>query len=230
MALMCVLFGSLYAKDLVKEGKQPADFVGKKAKLISVDYGDLNSDNRKDMVLVIEEINPNNIKRNDEYDSSREFNYNPRTLLVMFQDEKGIYHLEPSSINSQFIPSQDDPENSNLMVDSGIDIKNNQLIVSFSTMMSSGSWYATSSSFRFRYQDNQFVLIGADTLGWHRASGIGNADSYNYLTNAHKHTEDFVVAFTEENENLNPKITFGKIYSKMKGLTPLSEMENFYDY
>lgn len=53
MALMCVLFGSLYAKEqnFVKEGKQPSDFVGKKAKLITANYGDLNGDNRKDMVF-----------------------------------------------------------------------------------------------------------------------------------------------------------------------------------
>ena len=230
MALMCVLFGSLYAKEqnFVKEGKQPADFVGKKAKLISTNYGDLNGDNRQDMVLITEEINPKNIKKGEGYDSSREFNYNPRTLLVMFQDEKGVYHLELSSINSHFIPPEHDEENTNFMVDTTVDIKNNQLIVSFETMMSMGSWYATSASFRFRYQNHQFVLIGEDTAEWHRASGIGSADSYNYLTNVHKHTEDLIVIGSEESEGLEPKITTSKINPKMEKLTPLSKMENPY--
>ncbi|MDD5549513.1 MAG: hypothetical protein PHI79_07980 [Sulfurovaceae bacterium] len=232
MALMCILFGSLYAKEqnFVKEGKQPADFVGKKARLISTNYGDLNGDNRKDMVLVIEDTNPKNIKKGEGYDSSREFNYNPRTILVMFQDEKGVYHLEPSSINGELIPPEDDEENPNFIVDSAVDIKNNQLIVSFTTMMSMGSWYATSSVFRFRYQNNQFVLIGADTSEWHRASGVGSEDSYNYLTNVHEHTEDLVVMESEENEGLKPKITTSKINPKMKKLTPMSEVENFNDY
>ena len=226
MTLMCIFLGNLYAKNFVKEGKLPSDFVGKKAKLISVNYGDLNGDNRKDMVLIIEEINPNNIKKEEAYDSIRTFNYNPRTLLVMFQDAKGIYRLEPSSVNTQLIPSENDPDNSDLMVDSGINIKNDQLIISSTSMMSMGSWYATSSVLRFRYQDGQFVLIGADTTEWHRASGVGSADSYNYLTNVHKHTEDLVLIETPESEDIKPKITFGKIHPKMKSLTPLSEVES----
>lgn len=230
MALMCVLFGSLYAKEqvFVKEGKKPSDFVGKKAKLISANYGDLNGDNCQDMVLITEEINPKNIKKDDEYDSSREFNYNPRTLLIMFQDKKGVYYLEPSSINSHFIPPEHDEENPNFIVDSAVDIKNNQLIVSFHTMMSMGSWYATNSIFRFRYQNNQFVLIGEDTTEFHRASGIGSADSYNYLTNVYKHTENLIIMESEESEGLKPKVTTSKINPKIEKLTPLSKMENPY--
>lgn len=232
VALMYIVSIGLSAKEqnFVKDGKQPSDFVGKKAKLISTNYGDLNGDNLKDMVLVIEDTNPKNIKKGDGYDSSREFNYNPRTILVMFQDEKGIYHLEPSSINSQLIPPEHDEESPNFIVDNQVDIKNNQLIISFHAMMSMGSWYASNSVFRFRYQNNQFVLIGADTTEFHRASGVGSEDSYNYLTNVHKHTEDLIVIDSEENEGLKPKITFSKINPKMKKLTPMSEIESFNDF
>lgn len=232
MALMFILSSGLSAKEqnFIKEGKQPADFVGKKYKLISTNYGDLNGDGRKDMVLVTEEINPNNIKKGEGYDSSREFNYNPRTLLVMFQDAKGIYHLEPSSINSQLIPPENDAESPNFIVDSAVEIKNNQLIISFRTMMSMGSWGATNSSFRFRYQNDQFVLIGADTLEFMRNSGVGSEDSYNYLTNVHKHTENLVIIDSEENEGLKPKVTTSKINPKIKKLIPLSEVKNFNDF
>ena len=45
-----------------------------------------------------------------------------------------------------------------------------------------GSWYVTNSAYKFRYQQHQFVLIGADNFSFHRATQDFEDYSYNFLT------------------------------------------------
>jgi hypothetical protein len=45
-----------------------------------------------------------------------------------------------------------------------------------------GSWYVTNAVYKFRYQQEQFVLIGADHSSFHRATHDFEDYSYNFLT------------------------------------------------
>ena len=45
-------------------------------------------------------------------------------------------------------------------------IKNGVLEIKFHLFYNMGSWYVTNSAYKFRYQQHQFVLIGADNFSF----------------------------------------------------------------
>jgi hypothetical protein len=61
-------------------------------------------------------------------------------------------------------------------------VNNGILEVKFHLFYNMGSWYVTNAGYKFRYQQGQFVLIGADHSSFHRATHDFEDYSYNFLT------------------------------------------------
>ena len=63
-----------------------------------------------------------------------------------------------------------------------MNILNNTLRIKFNYWSSAGTWYTSTREYVFRYQNNQFELIGFEENSYHRASGEMITYSYNLST------------------------------------------------
>ena len=61
------------------------------------------------------------------------------------------------------------------------------LEISLSMFRSAGSYGAGKNTYKFRYQNGDFYLIGLDEDYYMRNTGEAQTDSYNYLTGKHQH-------------------------------------------
>lgn len=207
-----------------KEGKLIADFVPRKWKIIAKSEGDLNKDKINDVAFVIENTATENIILNEGLGKDT-LNVNPRFLLVLFKTDSK-YVLK--SINKKFIPSQDDLESPCLedpfMENGGIEIKNGVLTIDLHYWLSCGSWYVTDRKYKFRFQDNSFVLIGYDSSSFHRSSGESESKSINFLSKKKE-----LITGMNEFEESNPKTTWKSIkiekLIKLEDLTTDSEID-----
>ncbi|QEE48631.1 hypothetical protein FUA48_03315 [Flavobacterium alkalisoli] len=165
-----------------QQGKTTEDFVPKGWKIISSASGDLNKDKAEDIAMVIENTDSANFVTNENF-GSQILNLNPRYLLILFKDKKG-YIL--NTLNKSFIPSQNDIESpcleDPLAEAEEMSITKGVLSINFHTWMSCGSYGISRETFRLRYQDNRFVLIGYDL--WESSRNIGDITevSINFLT------------------------------------------------
>ncbi len=207
-----------------KEGKLITDFVPRKWKIIAKSEGDLNKDKMIDIAFVIENTAIENIILNEGLGKDT-LNVNPRFLLVLFKTDSK-YVLK--SINKKFIPSQDDAESPCLedpfMENGGIEIKNGVLYIDLHYWLSCGSWYVTDRKYKFRFQDNSFVLIGYDSTSFHRSSGESESESINFLSKKKE-----LITGMNEFEESNPKTTWKSIkiekLIKLEDLTTDSEID-----
>lgn len=207
-----------------KEGKLITDFVPRKWKIIAKSEGDLNKDKMIDIAFVIENTATENIILNEGLGKDT-LNVNPRFLLVLFKTDSK-YVLK--SINKKFIPSQDDLESPCLddpfMENGGIEIKNGVLNIDLHYWFSCGSWYVTDRKYKFRFQDNSFVLIGYDSDSFHRSTGESNSVSINFLSKKKE-----LITGMNEFEESNPKTTWKSIkiekLIKLEDLTTDSEID-----
>lgn len=171
----------LFSQEIPNSGKNLNDFVPKNWRIIEQAEGDLNKDKKADVVLIIEDTNPDNILNNENLGSSV-ININPRCLLILFKTEKG-YELK--EINKTFLPTEGDIESTCLadpLMEGGIEIKNGAIVLALNYWMSCGSWYTGTNTYTFRYQKNEFELIGFDSMDFHRASGEMSSTSINFST------------------------------------------------
>lgn len=178
---------NLLGQTISNSGNTIQDFVPKEWKIYEQVEGDLNKDKKADVVLIIENTNPDNIFQNESLGSSI-INTNPRYLLVLFKTEKG-YELK--ELNKTFIPTEGDMESTCLadpMMDGGIGIKNGSIVLALNYWMSCGSWYTGTNTYTFRFQKNEFELIGFDSQDFHRASGEMTQTSINFSTKKMSHT------------------------------------------
>lgn len=173
-------------------------FVPKNWKVIFKAQGDLNGDHQTDLALIIENTNPKNIHQNDSLGNS-ELNLNPRKLLVLFKNKQGF---QLTSSNS-FLPTEGDADSpcleDPLAESDQISIKNGVLSIGFHYWLSCGSWYVTNKTYKFRYQNQSFKLIGYDSDDFHRATGETTTQSINFQTGKIKNTSGGN-AFEESNQ------------------------------
>ncbi len=188
-------------------------------KIISATMGDLNKDKRHDIVLIVEENNPRKRLKNTGMGDST-LNINQRGIMVFFQRHDGRFELVEKNLTG-FIPSENDEDSpclaDPLMYEGSIEIKKNILIVHFNYWLSCGSWYVTDYTYKFRYQNKRFALIGLDESTFHRASGEITETSTNYLTK-----KQIVTTGLNQFEKSNP--TTEKFTIKIKKLSSLSKM------
>lgn len=162
--------------NLPKSGKSINDFVPKDWETVGKAQGDLNGDKIEDSALVIKANLSKFLNKNDGL-GSNPFDTNPRILVILFKDKDG-YKIAKQS--NTFIVAPDSP--TQLEPFQEVRIKNGILELSFELFSSAGSWSTTSSSYRFKFLNGEFVLIGADKTDSMRNSGETESRSYNFLT------------------------------------------------
>ncbi|HTQ63244.1 MAG TPA: hypothetical protein VMI12_00515 [Puia sp.] len=100
-------------------------------------------------------------------------------LLILFKNSMANnFYLKEK--NNSFILRNDNPQRGDPFQE--IKIEKGILKISFQLFYSSGSWYITNSTYKFRFQNNQFYLIGADYSSFHRATHESQEYSYNFLS------------------------------------------------
>lgn len=154
------------------------DFVPTGWTILKLTKGDLNSDKYKDIALVLQHRDSVSLIK-DEDGSSDTVITQPRILVIaFFNNATKQYDLIEQS-NSFILyydnPSMDDPFQN-------ISIANQILQIDFSIFYNMGSWETSNNSYKFRFRDNKFKLIGADYNSTMRNTGETENRSYNFLT------------------------------------------------
>ena len=179
-----LMFGGVFAYQYLKNSQMPAEETkspevnGTKTveEFIPKDYheivraeGDLNKDGLNDIAIVVEEKNKT-ANGSECYDCRR-------SLLILFKTKDGGYELSIKSDKAIRLASEGgvfgDPLDS-------IQVDNGSLLISFY----GGSSWRWSYSYRFRYQDNGWFLIGATEHNyWNVSNCVYKTGDYNFLTN-----------------------------------------------
>lgn len=154
---------------LKSTGKSLSDFIPVGWKLLYKAEGDLNKDNLKDIAAVIE-YNKKGVSSNTEISEAP-----ARVIFILFKQKSGGYKLSISS--SKLIMKEDqggvwgDPFQS-LVYNRG------SVLVSFY----GGSNWRWAYTYRFRYQDKGWFLIGQTDMSQYVGTGESVTADTNYLT------------------------------------------------
>ena len=143
--------------------------------------GDLNNDGIQDLVICATPRNPENMMTRDD---GYEYNFNEPVLAVYFGQDGEKYSLFKEYPNT--IPGSED-EFTFVTVEPEITEK---CVLKFDVEVfySAGSSQTGQNSYLYRFQDDDFYLIGSDTRSFSRYSGEEEAVSCNYLTKKQKTT------------------------------------------
>ena len=200
---------NIFGVTFPEKSKEIKDFVPKNWKIFENVNGDLNKDGIEDVVLIIEDTNPDNMKKNEILGPNL-LNLNPRILILLFKNKNDEYVLAGKN-DDGFIESESNEDSPALMdplEDKSIYIQNGTLKITFFYFMSAGSWSASNVTYTFRYQENRFQLIGLDYNTFMRNSGQATEYSLNLSTQKLKKTEN--INMFDEKES-KPKVTWKNI-------------------
>lgn len=174
-----IAFGQNFSYPSINnQGKDINSFIPNGWTLLDSTQGDLNKDNHNDLVLIIQHKDSVTIIKN-EFDYNATVLTQPRILIILFHNQTANQYQLVEQSNS-FILNHDNPNMEEPYQD--ISISNGVLKIDFQIFMNMGGWGMSNNSYKFRYQDNQFVLIGADYNSVNRGSGETEDRSYNFLT------------------------------------------------
>ncbi|MGB4771263.1 MAG: hypothetical protein WBP58_07385 [Chitinophagaceae bacterium] len=151
------------------------DFIPRGWVVLDSTSGDLNKDGKADLALVIQ-LKDSMVRVNEFGDTVLT---NPRILMVLFRDKLREGYTLGEQSNTFIMQHEDrimDDPYRDIVIDKGL------LELSFRLFYSMGSWYITVATYKFRYQANEFALIGAEYLSFHRATHDFEEYSYNFLT------------------------------------------------
>lgn len=164
---------------LEKYGQKVEDFVPKNWKIIGKAIGDLNGDKTADSAIVVKGNNAKFFNKNDGL-GNPEYDTNPRMLIVLFKNAvENRYEIAEQSNSFVIIP--DSPTMTEPF--KSVKIKNGVLWLDFEQWYSAGSYGTAEASYKFKYLNGEFVLIGADKTESMRNTGETETRSYNFLTN-----------------------------------------------
>lgn len=140
--------------------------------------GDLNNDKNEDLAFVIQyQDSISLIKTDDGYIDT--VITQPRILILAFYNtvtkQYDVIEQSNSFILNHDNPNMDEPFQS-ISISSGV------LKIDFTIFMNMGGWGMSNNTYKFRYQNNQFQLIGADYNSTNRGSGDIENRSYNFST------------------------------------------------
>ena len=164
--------------------------------------GDLDKDGLSDLVVMATPDFPEFIeKRDDGY----EYNYNQPVLAIFFGGKDGGYRCFKQYEN--VIPRRTD---SFLSVDCTLQVlANGVLQIGLEYFSSMGSWGTSDYSYKFRFQNGDFFLIGQDEQNHMRNTGEAETTSYNYLTGKKQY-----VTFNMFNEKVKKKEKWSRLPKK----------------
>ncbi len=147
--------------------------------------GDLNQDGISDLVFVIQNTDKSNIRLNNGLGNNT-IDLNPRILGVYFGDKSGKFTKR--LVSKDFIILRDSPTMDEPF--EGISItKKGVLNINFRFWYSAGTWTMSNHKYKFRFQGNEFALIGYDSNEAHRATGETTDYSINFLSKKMKITK-----------------------------------------
>lgn len=170
--------------DFIKSGASVEDIIPQNWKVLDVKYGDLNQDGIEDVVFAVQDTNPNNVEINNGLGMDS-IDLNPRVLGIYFGTKKALYQQQLISNNFIILrdsPTMDEPFDGFDISDKGI------LSINFHFWFSAGSWTMSNHNYKFRFQNNEFALIGYESEEVHRASGDTKDYSINFLSKKMKIT------------------------------------------
>ena len=162
--------------EIVHTGKSVESFVPDGWKIAARSDGDLNADGTADAAVYLKGAFAKFLNKNKGL-GVEEFDTNPRILLILFA-KNGNYELASRSDTFIFIP--DSPVVAEPF--KAMSIAKGVLRIDFELWQSAGSWGATTASYKFRYRNGEFLLIGADKEDSMRNTGRTELRSYNFLT------------------------------------------------
>jgi hypothetical protein len=204
-----VSYGQNFSYPSIKStGLSITDFVPAGWTILDSAYGDLNKDAINDAAIVIQHIDSVSLINSLEDSVLTQ----PRILILLFKNAANNKFTLIEQSNS-FILKHD-----NSILDDpyqGITINKGVLKIEFHLFYNMGSWYSTSSTYKFRFDRKTFVLIGADLSTIHRATLDYEDYSYNFLTKKR--------SYTKGNDQSGMKKTTQKIFS----LTSLKTFKTF---
>ncbi|MCB9169423.1 MAG: hypothetical protein H6597_05995 [Flavobacteriales bacterium] len=176
-------FGQSFTYPTIKRSASTAnEFLPNGWTILKTASGDLNNDRIADMVVVLQHKDSVTFIKHDP-DFNPNYNdiltYQPRILIIAFYDStiKSYKRIEQSN---SFILCHDNP-NAEEPFES-ITISNGILKIHFFFFMNCGGWGMSNNYYMFRYQEDEFKLIGADYNYLNRGSGETEDRSYNFLT------------------------------------------------
>jgi len=175
----CPIFGQGFSYPVIRlHGQVIADLIPKNWVLLDSAIGDLNNDHLNDLCFVIQYKDTVTLVKKSENYSDTVLSQ-PRILVISFFNpaSKQFDFVEQSNT---FILSHDDPNMEEPY--QGISISNQVLQIDFRIFMNISGWGTSDNSYRFRYHDKEFVLIGADGNSFQRNTGEMENRSYNFLT------------------------------------------------
>jgi hypothetical protein len=161
--------------------------------------GDLNNDGIQDLVICATPRNPENMMvRDDGY----EYNFNEPVLAIYFGKGDETYSLFKEYPNT--IPGAED-EFSFVTVTPEI---NEEGVLKFDVEVfySAGSSQTGQNSYLYRFQDDDFYLIGSETGSFSRYSGEAENVSNNYLTK-----KQLTTTFSMMDDNVKPTETWSDL-------------------
>jgi hypothetical protein len=179
LLILTLSFGLSYGQgfsypSINKGGQTISDFVPTGWTILDSIKGDLNKDYIDDAVIILQHKD-SVMLANAEGDTTQT---QPRVLLILFKNTVSN-NFELIEQSNSFILKHDnsameDPYES-------LAINKEVLEISFNIFYNMGSWYVTNATYKFRYQQGQFVLIGAENSSFHRSTHDYENYSYNFL-------------------------------------------------
>ena len=175
-------------------------------KVIKLVQADLNADGMADLVLVREETDPKKItKRDDGY----EFNGNPRTVVVLLADKEGYRKVGEYP---KFIPPAYTFEFDNYLDRfKEVRVAKGVITFEFDWFATSGSWWTSQESFKFRLEAGKLRLIGIEESSFARNQGEMTLTSTNHLAGKRKITTG-ISAF--DDQPYRPKVSWEDLESR----------------
>ena len=147
--------------------------------------GDLNADGADDLVMLLRMADAKNIVANTGGMGEDPFDTSPRILAIAFADASVGYRLalqNHSLIARRADPALNDPVDSS----DSLSIERGAVNVWLNFFMSAGGWTMFNATFRFRYQNGRFELVGFDKVTTRRNTGDLRIVSINYAAGVAK--------------------------------------------
>jgi hypothetical protein len=207
--------GQDFVYPIVKNsGRSISSFIPKGWILLDSAWGDLNNDKNNDIAFIIQHQDSISLTKIDEGFTDTVITQ-PRILIVAFYNitTKQYDLIEQSNT---FILNHDNPNMEEPFQD--ISISGRVLKIDFEIFMNAGGWGMSNNSYKFRFQNNQFYLIGADYNSANRATGDTEDRSYNFLT---KKVKIITGNFSEDNNQIVKSRSF--TFQKMKTLKTFTQ-------
>ncbi|WP_196885306.1 hypothetical protein [Aureivirga sp. CE67] len=197
--LFAVFFAALFStfsqneKTILDEkGNNLEELIPENWKLLESTKGDLNKDNIEDFVFIVQNTEASNFIKNTSGLGEKEIDLNPRVIGIYFGTKNGEFIKELES--DHFISLKDNPTMDEPL--DGLEIsKKGVLNIDFRFWYSAGTWKVKLYTYKFRFQNNEFKMIGYDSSIVRRNLGDFTNYSVNFLTNKMKITEG---NYTEE--------------------------------